>query len=79
MVAAAILSITIKVAEVMLTNVVPIELCQALPAFAKSSITKHNRQYNVNNTQQDNAGYIPKALWDQLPPHAKHYLWIPTS
>ena len=24
-----------------------------------------------NTTQQDNAGHIPKALWEQLPPHAK--------
>ena len=25
----------------------------------------------MNTTQQDNAGHIPKALLDQLPPHAK--------
>ena len=25
----------------------------------------------MNTAQQDNAGHIPKALWEQLPPHAK--------
>ena len=34
-------------------------------------MTSINRQYNLNSTQQDNADCIPKALWDQLPPHVK--------
>ena len=38
------------------------------PSFsAKSTISQHNHQYNVNTAQQDNTGCIPKALWDQLP------------
>ena len=35
------------------------------------SISQHNQQYNVDATEQDNAGHIPKALWEQLPSHAK--------
>ena len=37
----------------------------------KSTISQHNHQYNVNTAQQHNAGCIPKAFWDQLPPYAK--------
>ena len=49
----------------------PNQLWQSLPASTRSSISQHNQQYNVNATQQDNSCHIPKALREQLPPHAK--------
>ena len=36
-----------------------------------SYISQHNQQYNVNATQQDNTGCIPKAVGEQFPPHVK--------
>ena len=32
-------------------------------------ISQYNQQYNVNASQQDNTGCIPKAVWEQFPPH----------
>ena len=49
----------------------PKELWALQPDSAKSTISQHNCQYQVNTAQQDNSGHIPKALWDKLPPHAK--------
>ena len=43
------------------------ELWTSIPDSAKSIISQHNHQYQANTAQQNNAGSIPKALWDQLP------------
>ena len=48
----------------------PKELLASLPDSAKSTISLHNHQYQVNTTEQDNAGHIPKSLWEQLPPYS---------
>ena len=42
----------------------PKELWESLPASVKSTISQQNHHYNVNTVQQDNAGCIPKVLWD---------------
>ena len=47
------------------------ELWVSLPNSTKCTISQHNHQYQANTAQQDNAGCIPTALWEQLPPHAK--------
>ena len=36
-------------------------------ASAKSTISQHDCQYQVNTAQQSNTGHIPKVLWEQLP------------
>ena len=60
----------------------PKELWASLPDPSKSTISQHNCQYQTNTAQQDNAGHIPKATWEQLPPHAKSFQMhnvIPTT
>ena len=45
----------------------PMELWDSLPASAKTTISQHNHQYNVNTAQQDDAGHIPKAYGINCP------------
>ena len=71
--------ITVVVVMAMITNLPIASLWECLPASAKSTISQHNQQYNVNTAHQDNAGHIPKALWINCPHMPKCYIKLTMS